>query len=63
MSQENVEIVRQSYEIAKSIGGTGADLSIPKRVAPAFWARLDPDADLDAQRERAGQAARGAGAR
>ena len=42
MSQENVEIVRQSYEIAKSIGGTGADLSIPKRVAPAFWARLDP---------------------
>ena len=46
MSQENVEIVRQSYEIAKSIGRTGADFVDPEEVAPAFWARLDPDVEL-----------------
>ena len=51
MSQENVEIVRQSYEIAKSIGRTGADFVDPEEVAPAFWARLDPDVELHERSE------------
>lgn len=51
MSRENVEIVRQSYEIAKSIGRTGADFVDPEEVAPAFWARLDPDVELHERSE------------
>src|SRR5215204_3540010 len=51
MSQENVEIVRQSYEIANSIGPTGPEFVDPEEVAPDFWARLDPKFELHERSE------------
>lgn len=51
MSQENLEVVRRNYEIANSIGRTGADFVDPEEVAPDFWARLDPDFELHERSE------------
>jgi ketosteroid isomerase-like protein len=51
MSQENVELVRRNYEIANSVGRTGAEFVDPEDVAPEFWARLDPDFELHERSE------------
>jgi ketosteroid isomerase-like protein len=44
MSQENVEIVRQFYEV--SFGRTLPETADPEEVAPQFWAHLAPDFEL-----------------
>jgi ketosteroid isomerase-like protein len=44
MPQENVEIVRQFYEV--SFGRTLPETADPEEVVPQFWARLAPDFEL-----------------
>ena len=46
MSQENVELVRRSYEVFNAVGRTGDEFVDPEDVAPKFWARLDPEVEL-----------------
>jgi ketosteroid isomerase-like protein len=44
MSQENVEIVRQFYEV--SFDRTLPETADPEEVVPQLWARLAPDFEL-----------------
>jgi hypothetical protein len=46
MSQENVEIVRRTYEVINSIGRTGHEFVDPEGFAPDLWERLTPDFEL-----------------
>ena len=46
MSQENVELVRRSYEVLNAVGRTGNEFGDREDVAPKFWARLDPEVEL-----------------
>jgi ketosteroid isomerase-like protein len=46
MSQENVEIVRRSYEANNLVGRTSLEFLDPEEVAPDFWACLAPDVEL-----------------
>jgi ketosteroid isomerase-like protein len=46
MSQENVELVRRTYEVINSIGRTGHGFIDPADVAPDLWERLAPDFEL-----------------
>jgi ketosteroid isomerase-like protein len=46
MSQENVEVVRRTYEVINAIGRTGSEFVDPEDLAPDLWARLDPDFEL-----------------
>jgi ketosteroid isomerase-like protein len=46
MSQENVELVRRTYEVINAIGRTDSEFVDPEELAPDLWARLDPDFEL-----------------
>jgi ketosteroid isomerase-like protein len=46
MSQENVELVRRTYEVINAIGRTDSQFVDPEELAPDLWARLDPDFEL-----------------
>jgi len=46
MSQENVEIVRRTYEVINAIGHTGPEPVDIETLAPDVWARLDPAFEL-----------------
>jgi ketosteroid isomerase-like protein len=50
MSEDNVELVRRSYEVANSIGRTEGFVD-PEEVAPDFWARLDARVELHERAE------------
>ena len=51
MSQENVELVRRSYESYNAIGRSGDRFVDPEEVAPDLWARLAPDVELHERSE------------
>ena len=51
MSQENVEIVRRSYEANNLLGRTTTEFLDPEEVVPEFWARLAPVCELHERRE------------
>jgi ketosteroid isomerase-like protein len=46
MSDENVDLVRRTYEVINSIGRTGSEFIDPEDAAPDLWARLAPDFEL-----------------
>jgi ketosteroid isomerase-like protein len=46
MSEENVEIVRRTYEVMNSIGRTGEDFVDPEKLAPDLWAKLAQDFEV-----------------
>jgi ketosteroid isomerase-like protein len=46
VSQENVELVRRTYEVINAIGRTDSQFVDPEELAPDLWARLDPDFEL-----------------
>jgi ketosteroid isomerase-like protein len=46
MSEENIALVRRTYEVINSIGRTGDESVDPEEVAPDLWARLTPDFEL-----------------
>jgi ketosteroid isomerase-like protein len=46
MSQENIEMVRRTYEVINSIGPTDHKFIDPEDVAPDLWERLAPDFEL-----------------
>jgi ketosteroid isomerase-like protein len=46
MSQQNVELVRRTYEVINLIGKTGPEFVDPEDVAPELWARLADDFEL-----------------
>jgi hypothetical protein len=45
MSEDNVAIVRRSYEIVASVGATEAILD-PEAIDPDWWSRFAPDFEL-----------------
>jgi|SRR5438045_1651458 len=51
MSQENVEIVRRTYDVINAIGRTGPELVDIEAFAPDLWARLDPAFELHERRD------------
>jgi ketosteroid isomerase-like protein len=51
MSQENVEVVRRTYEVINAIGNTGPESVDIEALAPDLWARLDPDFELHERRD------------
>jgi ketosteroid isomerase-like protein len=51
MSQENVELVRRSYESYNALSRSGAEFVDPEAVAPDLWARLAPDVELHERAE------------
>jgi hypothetical protein len=51
MSQENVEVVRRSYEANNLLGRTSTEFLDPEEVVPEFWARLAPDCELHERQE------------
>jgi ketosteroid isomerase-like protein len=46
MSQENLELVRRSYEVINAIGKTGSEFVDPEQLAPDLRMRLHPDFEL-----------------
>jgi ketosteroid isomerase-like protein len=46
MSEENVALVRRTYEVINAIGRTGEEFVDPEEVAPDLWAGLAPDFEL-----------------
>ena len=51
MSEENVEVVRRTYEVINAIGHTGPEFDDIEVLAPDLWARLDPAFELHERRE------------
>jgi len=46
MSEENVALVRRTYELINAIGRTGEEFVDPEELAPELWGRLAPDFEL-----------------
>ena len=46
MSQENVEIVRRTYDVINHLGETGRAFVDLEEVAPELWTRLAPEFEL-----------------
>ena len=46
MSEENVELVRRTYEVINAVGRTADTFVDPETLDPELWARLDPDFEL-----------------
>jgi hypothetical protein len=46
MSEENVALIRQAYELFNAVGRTGEEFVDPESVAPELWARVAPDFEL-----------------
>ena len=46
MSEDNVELVRRSYELINTMGRTSEAFVDPEEVDPVVWARFDPDFEL-----------------
>jgi ketosteroid isomerase-like protein len=46
MSEENVALVRRTYEVINSIGRTGSDFVDPEDLAPDLWERLGSEFEL-----------------
>jgi hypothetical protein len=40
MSQENVELVRRTYEVINAIGRTDSQFVDPEELAPDLWAAM-----------------------
>ena len=51
MSEENVEIVKRSFDLFNALGTTGDAFVDPEVVAPEFWSRLAPDVELHERAE------------
>jgi ketosteroid isomerase-like protein len=46
VSEENIALVRRSYEVINAIGRTGEEFVDPEEIAPDLWARFAPDFEL-----------------
>jgi ketosteroid isomerase-like protein len=46
MSEENLALVRRTYEVINAIGRTGDAFVDPEEIAPDLWARLAPEFEL-----------------
>ena len=46
MSEENVALVRRTYELINSIGQRGDEFVDPEEVAPDIWARMGSDFEV-----------------
>jgi len=46
MSEENIALVRRTYEVINAIGRTEDEFVDPEEVAPDLWARLAPEFEL-----------------
>jgi ketosteroid isomerase-like protein len=46
VSEENIALVRRSYEVVNAVGRTGEEFVDPEELAPDLWARFAPDFEV-----------------